>query len=142
MNGCWSISEQGSDARSSTKGGSRCFIAHDGDLNAAFTITNCREVLGTRPLRIRPSNLRILSMVSHTDLIMYLVAVKSFYKRIGEGEIIIINDGSLTAADCEVLSDHLGSPKLIHITDVNTNGFPIGGCWERILTILDLLNEF
>lgn len=81
-------------------------------------------------------------MVSHTDLIMYLVAVKSFYRRVGEGEIIIINDGSLTAADCEVLSDHLGTPKLIHITDVNTNGFPIGGCWERILTILDLLNEF
>ena len=81
-------------------------------------------------------------MVSHVDLIMYLVAVKSFYKRVGEGKIIIINDGSLTPADCDVLSNHLGSPTFIHIADVDTGGFPKGGCWERILTILDLLNEF
>jgi hypothetical protein len=102
----------------------------------------CKGVLATDPLRIQPSNLRILSMVSHADLIMYLVAVKSFYKRVGRGKIIIINDGSLTSADCEMLSNHLGSPEFIQFTHVDTNGFPSGGCWERLLTILDLLRDF
>jgi hypothetical protein len=81
-------------------------------------------------------------MVCHNDLTMYLVAVKSFYRRVGEGEIVILNDGSLTPEDCGVLSEHLGSPTFLQLSNVDTGGFPKGGCWERILSILDLLGEF
>ena len=80
-------------------------------------------------------------MVSHRDLIMYLVAVKSFYRQVGRGEITILNDGSLTVQDRKILSIHLGNPKFVDIRTVDTAGFPRGGCWERLLTILDTVSH-
>lgn len=102
----------------------------------------CREVLKTRPLEIRPSHVRIVSMVSHRDLILYLVAIKSFYRRLGQGEMVIIDDGTLTEADHSILSQHLGRPKIIRVSDVQTGRCPHGGTWERLLTILDMSKQF
>jgi hypothetical protein len=101
----------------------------------------CRGVLKTKPLRIVPSELRILSLLCHADVLMYLIAVKSLYARIGEGEILIIDDGSLTQSDRALLAEHL-KPHIAHIDDVPTGACPRGGCWERLLKIVDLTTNF
>ena len=51
-----------------------------------------------------------VSMVSHRDLVMYLVAIRSLYAQIGEGAITVIDDGSLTAADITILHRLLSDP--------------------------------
>ncbi|WP_155801547.1 glycosyltransferase family A protein [Magnetospirillum molischianum] len=94
----------------------------------------------TKPLVIQEAPLRIVSMVSHADVLMYLVAVKSFYSVLKEGRIVVLDDGSLTDQDRAVLSDHL-NPDFRLVADVDTGSLPRGGCWERLLTVLDLARE-
>lgn len=99
---------------------------------------SCRHVLDLPPLEIREAPLSFVSMVSHRDLVMYLVAIRSLYAQIGEGAITIIDDGSLTAADAEILRRLLGRPQIIRADQIDTGACPRGGTWERLLHILDL----
>ena len=80
-------------------------------------------------------------MVSHRDLLMYLVAIRSLYAQIGEGTITIIDDGSLTVRDIELLRSSLGEPKVIGLSQVDVGPCPSGGFWERLLHILDLSTD-
>lgn len=81
-------------------------------------------------------------MVGHRDLIMYLIAVKSFYRQMGEGEIIVVDDGTLTARDRKLLSHHLGAPDFVDMNSVDTGPCPKGRCWERLFTVLELREKF
>jgi hypothetical protein len=99
---------------------------------------SCRRVVNLPALSQHEAPLSIVSMVSHRDLIMYLVAIRSFYTRIGEGSIIIIDDGSLTREDVELLHRCLGRPQIVAVDEVGTCPCPRGGTWERLLYILDL----
>ena len=57
----------------------------------------CQGILNTPPLDIQEAPLRFLSMMCHRDVIPYLVAIKSLYQVVGEGRIIIVDDGTLTS---------------------------------------------
>jgi hypothetical protein len=98
----------------------------------------CRNVRATAPLRPVGAPLTILSMVSHVDVIMYLIAIKSLYRRLGRGKIVIVDDGSLTADDCGLLAEHLGNPTIVAMHTLGTGRCPRGGTWERLVLILDL----
>ena len=98
----------------------------------------CQEILKTAPLHTSDNGVKILSMVCHRDMIMYLVAAKSFHHKLGFGSFVIIDDGSLTKNDREILSRHLGLPQIIHKDVISTLDCPKGGTWERLLKILDL----
>lgn len=102
----------------------------------------CAAVLDTPPLRIVDAPLRFLSMCCHRDVLPYLVAVKSLYRRIGEGRFIIVDDGTLTAEDRAVLSSHLGAPEFLDIAAIDTGVCPRGGTWERLLSIIDRLGDY
>ncbi len=101
----------------------------------------CRGILDTPPIRLRPAPIRIVSMVRSRDLIMYLLAIKSFYCHLPGGEIVVMDDGTLTARDREVLRRHLGGPRIMRVDSVETGTCPEGGCWERLLHILDLSRD-
>ena len=107
------------------------------DAVKAFYRWRCARIDETAPLKPTPANLVFVSMVSHADLVMYLVAIKSIYSRIGCGRIVVLNDGSLTDTDKVSLERHLGAPAIIDISTVNTGDCPRGGCWERLLAIVD-----
>ncbi|MBV8165903.1 MAG: glycosyltransferase family 2 protein, partial [Alphaproteobacteria bacterium] len=91
----------------------------------------------TPPLRPVGAPLTFVSMVSHVDVSMYLIAIKSLYRRLGRGRILIVDDGSLTAEDCAVLAEHLGNPTIIGLHTLDTGRCPRGGTWERLVLILD-----
>ncbi|MEJ0072320.1 MAG: glycosyltransferase family A protein, partial [Pseudomonadota bacterium] len=99
---------------------------------------SCRSVRVTPPLRPVPAPVTILSMVSHADVIMYLIAIKSLYRRLGRGNILIIDDGSLTDDDRDFLSEHLARPKIVPLSALDTGRCPRGGTWERLLLILEI----
>lgn len=101
----------------------------------------CRAVLNTPPLAVIDAPLRLLSMVCHRDVLPYLVAVKSVYRRIGEGRVTIVDDGTLTPADRALLTRHLGQPEILPIKAIDTGPCPRGGTWERLLAILDRLRD-
>jgi len=97
-----------------------------------------RRVLRTPPIPKGDDGVILFSMIGTAVLLPYLVAVKSLRQQLGRGRAVILDDGTLTAADRAVLAHHLNDPTIILIDDVDTGPCPRGGTWERLLTILDL----
>ena len=104
-----------------------------------------RAVLDAPPLRAgddRPNDgLVIFSMIGTRVLLPYLVAAKSLHARLGRGRFAILDDGTLTAADKAVLAAHLDAPEIRSIAGVDVGQCPRGGCWERLLTLLELRRD-
>ncbi len=94
-------------------------------------------ILQTPPIEPRNDGLVLFSMIGTAVLKPYLVAVKSLWRQLRRGRVVILSDGTLTAQDRAVLARHCGDPEIIDIARVQTGAFPKGGCWERFLTILD-----
>lgn len=97
----------------------------------------CLPVLQSPPIRAQQDGLVIFSMIGTKVLLPYLVAVKSLWGQLQRGRIILLDDGTLTDADKTMLAHHCDHPEIIAIKDVDMQGFPTGGCWERLLSILD-----
>ncbi len=102
----------------------------------------CSEIYKTPPLKTKDESLRIVTMLQHQDLTMYLLACKALYQFIQEGKFVLINDGSLTRRDLELLDEHLDEPEIIGIDQITTGRLPRGGCWERLIKILELASEY
>ena len=97
-----------------------------------------RAILDTAPLKIVDGDTPLVfaSLVSHKDLRMYLVAIKSIYTAVGFGRIEIVNDGSLQADDEATLKHHLPGIRINPISSIDPSPCPRGGCWERLWFIL------
>lgn len=101
----------------------------------------CQQILRTAPITARDDGVILFSMMGTRVLIPYLVAVKSLWHQLRRGRIIILDDGTLTAADRAVLAQHLDNPEIRSIREVDVGPCPVGGTWERLLTILDLRRD-
>ena len=103
----------------------------------------CRGILSTPPLPQSNGDAQFVtvSMVSHRDLMMYLVAVKSFHHWLGGGRVVILNDGSLTPQDLALLDTHLAPARIVRLNEVEHGRCPTGGCWERLLLIADYVAD-
>jgi hypothetical protein len=95
-------------------------------------------VLETPPIAPSDDGLLLFSMIGSKVILPYLIAVKSLHGRLRRGRVAILDDGTLTPADRDVLDAHLGSPLVVSIKDVDTGPCPRGGTWERLLTLLDM----
>jgi len=98
----------------------------------------CGGVARTPPIATRDADICICSQVSARDITMYLVAIKSFYARLGRGKVFVINDGSLTAAHIRLLKEQVAGITVLHAKDAPKRQVPQGGCWERWLHIVQL----
>lgn len=103
--------------------------------------TMCRRIVDTPPLLTSQAPLLFVSMVSHKDVQSYLLAIKSIYRYVGEGRIIVINDGSLTGDDLALLRVHAGAPTVVGIGSIDTASCPRGGTWERLMLIAELARD-
>jgi hypothetical protein len=78
-------------------------------------------------------------MVCHGEVLMYLLAAKSFCRQLGlTPKIVVLNDGSLTAQDAALIGAHLLQAEIVSIASIDTQGCPKGSCWERLLLISEL----
>lgn len=102
---------------------------------------DARAVLETPAIRAANDGLVLFSMIGTKVLLPYLVAVKSLHAQLQRGRVVILDDGSLTGDDKAVLARHLDNPRIIPIASVDTGPCPVGGTWERLLTILDLRRD-
>lgn len=94
-----------------------------------------RAVFASPPIEPSGDEPVIVTQTCHSDIAMYLVAIKSFYHRLGRGRIVILNDGSLTAADQDLLRHHVRPSEVIPIESSRGPGLPVGGTWERLTFI-------
>lgn len=102
---------------------------------------DARAVLATPPLRVANDGVVLFSMIGTRVLAPYLVAAKSLHAQLQRGRFVILDDGTLTAEDKAALAHHLDSPEIRSIADVTFAPCPKGGCWERLLTLLELRRD-
>jgi hypothetical protein len=81
-------------------------------------------------------------MVCHGEVLMYLLAAKSFCRQLGRTpQVVILNDGSLTKSDYANIHVHIPEARIVHISEVAPANTPKGSCWERLLLISDLVKN-
>lgn len=103
---------------------------------------NCRALLNTPPIVANDDSFTLVSMTCHGELMMYLLAAKSFCKYFGSTpNIVLLNDGSLTEADHATLKTHIPKIKILHIEDVPKGRVPKGGSWESFLLVTDVIQN-
>lgn len=83
----------------------------------------------------------IVSQVYHAALDMTLLALKSFLRQFGQGFVELLDDGSLTPADYELLNKHIPHLNITHMKDIELGQCPSGGCWERLIHIIKLSQD-
>lgn len=97
----------------------------------------CARVYDTKPIQCDPgSKVVIVSQLYSPDVIMYLLAAKSFCRWVKPREFLIVDDG-LTEEDRRALQHHLGKVSFVRTRDVDTHSCPRGGCWERLISLSD-----
>ena len=98
-----------------------------------------KKVRNTPPVNIQNNdNVVIVSQVYHAAMDMSLLALKSFAHHFTQGKFNILDDGSLTADDHAQLHFHLPNLTITHINDIPLDKCPKGGCWERLIHIIEL----
>lgn len=103
----------------------------------------CKAVLDTPPAALDPaSNLALLSQLQHKDVLMFLLAVKSFAREVRPAAVFVLNDGSLTPEDLAVLAQHIPDVAMLALEPFRNPACPAGGCWERLLAISRLVEDF
>lgn len=98
-----------------------------------------KEIRNTPPINFELNkDIVIVSQVYHGAVDMTLLALKSFLKQFGQGYVELLDDGSLTQDDYALFETHIPHLHITHIRDVNIGQCPSGGCWERLIHILEL----
>ena len=92
-----------------------------------------RRVLKTPPVAPGDGRVIVFSQVCARDVLMYLVAVKSFAQHTGLRDFAVLDDGSLTGDQRDVLRQHLPGVRITSIDEVRSSAVPSGGCWERLM---------
>jgi hypothetical protein len=103
----------------------------------AFDRTAAR-ILDTAPLRMTGDSPLFVSQLRHSDVNAYLLAVKSLYRHFGQGRVVVISDGSLTAEDLHILGRHIPNIETLDVRAIATGPCPRGGTWERLIKIVEL----
>jgi hypothetical protein len=103
---------------------------------------SCRDVLRTPPVDLdEGSGLVVLSQTYHPDLVMYLVAAKTFAKYIKPALFVIVDDG-LLPEDCNLIVKHLRNVEFVDRRSVPNTVCPAGGTWERLLSVADYCERY
>ena len=96
-----------------------------------------RSILRTPRVHCKPGvGVVLVSQLYSPDLLMFLVAAKSFLRFCPVERIIIVDDG-LTAGDKSVLEAHFSDIRFFPRLGIPLSSCPSGGCWERFLTLAD-----
>ncbi|HKU15968.1 MAG TPA: hypothetical protein VJQ52_16355 [Steroidobacteraceae bacterium] len=100
-----------------------------------------RQVLHTPPVRHDPgSRVILVTQIYPPDLLMYLVAVKTFTQYVRVRQCHVVSD-RLSDSDKATIREHVPGCHIVDLPEVDTGGFPRGGTWERLLHIIDLAQD-
>lgn len=95
------------------------------------------DILKTPPVTLVDAPWSIISMMSHSDMLMYLLGMKAFYARLGAGKIVAIIDRNEPDDMRRTLRKHLVGITFVHIQDIDVGACQRGGTWERLVYLLD-----
>ena len=100
-----------------------------------------RGVLETPPITPHEGPLVIVSMVCQRDLLMYLLAIKTFYRRLGFGRIVVIDDGTLTATDKDIIRHHVQPAEIVPASSLSSPACPNYISWKKLFCIANFIHD-
>ncbi len=95
-----------------------------------------RGVLTTPPIRVIDAPWTIVSMISASDVPMYLLSIKAFYRRMGGGRIVAIVGAELPQAQRVLLRQHVEGIEFEELERIEPGACQRGGTWERLVYCL------
>lgn len=99
---------------------------------------HAKAILTTPPVVTSSSaTASVLTQLQHKDVLMFLVALKSFAQQIQLNTVFILSDGTLTQKDKALLNENISSVEFIELSEVSNEKCPHGACWERLLAIAE-----
>ena len=104
--------------------------------------SDCKGVLRAAQATLdAASGLVVVSQIQHKDVLMFLLALKSFTRRVRPRAVYVIDDGSLSAKDRAKLQEHVPGLTLLELAEFRSAACPSGGTWERLLAISALVQD-
>lgn len=112
-------------------------------LNRYLFSRACKQIFNTPPV-IATTNqpVAVLTLLQHKDVILFLIAIKTFAKQVALSKVFIINDGSLNNDDLMTLRKHIPIADVYDAKQFSEPLCPKGGCWERLLAIACFIDQF
>ena len=97
-----------------------------------------RSIRETPPMPVIDAPWSIVSLLGrpNPDIFMFILSMKSFYRRLGKGKIIIITDPETLTKHQRTLERHF--PGIAFEMTCNIDPAPCqrGGCWERLVYLI------
>jgi hypothetical protein len=105
--------------------------------------SQCQRVLRTPPIRPIDDNVVILSAVGNQDVLMYLIAIKSFYHFFKRGRIVLLVQDSCPSRNLDVLRHHVNPLRVLRDSEVELGNCPGDGAWgwERLITAVNEVKD-
>jgi hypothetical protein len=75
-------------------------------------------------------------MVAGHDTKLYILAIKSLYRRLGRGRIVVVTD-RVSEASRQLIRTHVPGIEFIPVESIDTGNIQRGGTWERLLYCID-----
>lgn len=103
----------------------------------------CEAVVRSAPVALDASgNVAILSQLQHKDVLMFLLAAKSFARQVPPRAVIVLNDGSLSHKDRALIGAHIPGVTVLELPEFRSAACPSGGTWERLLAIATFVKDY
>ncbi|NIB43126.1 hypothetical protein HBA55_26195 [Pseudomaricurvus alkylphenolicus] len=88
----------------------------------------------------RSSTFSLVTQLQEADINMYLLALASFCRFLSPKRIIVVSD-HISEKGCQVLRSCVPEVSILPIDEVRDERLPKGGCWERLTTIVNHLDD-
>lgn len=97
-----------------------------------------RGIRKTPPIPVIDAPWSIVSLLGkpQPDILMYILAMKSFYRKLGKGKIIVITDRDTLNRARRALEPHFPGIRFEIIEDIDTGNCQRGGTWERLVYLI------
>lgn len=103
----------------------------------------CKQIFLTSPIAATTDEpVALLTQLQHKDVILFLIAIKTFCKQVPISKVFIINDGSLNSDDFTLLRKHIPIAGFYDTSQFSDPLCPTGGCWERLFAIAHFINQY
>jgi hypothetical protein len=103
----------------------------------------CKQIFFTPPIAATTDKpVALLTQLQHKDVILFLIAIKTFAIQVPLSKVFIINDGSLNNDDLIILRQHIPIADFYDADQFSDPFCPTGGCWERLLAIASFINQY
>lgn len=94
-----------------------------------------QAIRATPPVTRGEEPFTALSMVRHSDVLAYLLAIKTFARHARPQRIVVIADPNLQPDDKALIRRHAPGVEILPAEDFRHPSLPVGGCWERLAAI-------